>query len=183
MLTIQLGHPKIQQVSFPVVEKLQEAFLDLFRSDEESIWLFWNDVPLELRYKEDLSRSFDNILAMVWLVQRDERGAIRVELENPLLSIQWEVRWEQDEIAVLGRFSAKDKLHAPYAEALNKSSEVRSAKGEFLSEWKTLLHQVIVAFQAGRVEIQDGPERRKWELLQRVEQEIPKYGKLYLKPL
>ena len=41
-----------------------------------------------------------------------------------------------------------------------------------MSEWKTLLHQIIVAFQSGQVEIQDGTERRKRELLQRVERQI-----------
>ena len=39
------------------------------------------------------------------------------------------------------------------------------------------------AARIGERTFQDGPERRKWELLQRVEQQIPKYGKLYLKPL
>lgn len=182
-LSLQLGHPRINQRHFRHFEKIKEVFLHLFRPEEESIYLFWHQVPIRVRYRNDLSRDIDSILAMVWLVQRDESGATTVELESPLLSMGWEVRWERDEITVRGRFLAKDKLHAPYAEALNKSSEVRSAKGEFLSEWKTLLHQVIVAFRAGHVEIQDGPERRKWELLQRVEQQIPKYGKLYLKPL
>jgi len=52
-------------------------------------------------------------------------------------------------------------------------------RAAFLSEWKTLLHQIIVSFEAGEIEIEDGTERRKWELLRRVEKQIAGYGQLY----
>ena len=63
---------------------------------------------------------------------------------------------------------------------MDEKKEIR--KQTFLNEWKTLLHQIIVAFQSGHVEIRDGTERRKWELLQRVERQIPQYGQLYVRP-
>lgn len=179
MLLLQLGHPKIKQVSVPAIGHLRDAFLYLFRAEEESVYLFWHDIPLRFRYRQDLHRNFDDILAMVWLVQRDDQGATKVHFATQLVSIDWEIRWGHDNIVIHGRFAAYDDLYAHYAEALNKRPEVKLSKQAFLSEGKTLLHQIIVAFQAGHVEIKDGTERRKWEMLQRVEQLIPQYGQLY----
>jgi len=176
---IQLGHPKINQGPFPPFERLCDAFPALFRAEEESVYLFWHAIPLRIRYREDLYRNFDSILALVWLAQRDDRGATKVELNNQLLSIHWEVRWEGDELNIHSAFVAHEELYAPYALSLERRPEAQMKKEAFLSEWKTLLHQIIVAFRSGRVEIRDGVERRKWEMLQRVESQIQQYGRLY----
>lgn len=182
-LSLQLGHPKINQGAFPVFETVRDVFLQLFRAEEESIYLFWHDAPLRLRYSEDLYHNFDAILAMVWLIQRDERGATKADFTTQLLSVGWELYWEGDELRIQSTFTELDDLYAPYAQALNRWPELRMSKQAFLSEWKTLLHQIIVAFQAARAEIRDGTERRKWELLQRVEGQILQYGRLYVSSL
>ncbi|MCP4287757.1 MAG: hypothetical protein GY792_25520 [Gammaproteobacteria bacterium] len=178
---LQLGHPKINQGSFPVFEQVREIFVHLFRAEEESIYLFWYQIPLRFRYREDLHHSFDNILSMVWLIQRDEQGTTKVEFITQLLSIHWEIRWEGDGLVIRSTFTELDDLYAPYAQTLNQYPEVQMEKQAFLSEWKTLLHQIIVAFRSGHVEIQDGVERRKWEMLQRVEHQIAQYGQLYIR--
>ena len=176
---LQLGHIKIRQEPFPAFATVKEVFLHLFRAEEESIYLFWRAIPVRVRYREDLYHNMDAMLAMVWLIQRDEAGATQVDLVNQLLTIRWEVRWQQDDLAIHSVCAAHDALYTPYAEALNQQPEVTMARHVFLYEWKTVLHQIIVAFQAGQVTIQDGTERRKWELLQRVEGQIAHYGQLY----
>src|SRR5262249_52089712 len=179
-LVIQLGHPKINQGPFPPFERLCDAFPALFRAEEESVYLFWHAIPLRIRYREDLYRNFDAILAMAWLVHRDEQGATKVDLMTQLLSIHWEIRWESNRLVIHSTYFEQDDLYAPYAQALTQWTEGQISKPVFLSEWKTLLHQIIVAFQSGQVEIRDGTERRKWEMLQRVERQIPQYGQLYI---
>ncbi|MBX2998654.1 MAG: hypothetical protein KF893_09115 [Caldilineaceae bacterium] len=179
MFTIQLGHPKIKTGPFPTLEKVKDAFFFLFRPEEESIYLFWHAIPLRMRYREDLHRNFDAILAMAWLVLRDERGATRVDLINQLITAQWEIHWDERNLTIAAAFSALDDLYAPYAHALNRWAEMTMPKQAFLNEWKPLLRQIIVAFQSGQIEIEDGTERRKWEMLQRVEEQIPCYGQLY----
>lgn len=179
---LQLGHPKINQGPFPVFDCVREVFLYLFRAEEESAYLFWHTIPLRLRYREDLSRAFDDILAMVWLIQRDDQGAARAEFATQLVAVRWELRWEGAALIITSSFRALEDLYAPYAEALGWYPELRVDRQAFLAEWKTLLHQIVVAFQAGEVVIRDGTERRKWELLQRVERAIPSYGCLYLRP-
>lgn len=179
---LQLGHPKINQSTFPAFKQVKEAFICLFRLEEESIYLFWQQIPIQFRYQADLYHNFDEILGMVWLVQRDEQGATKVSFTTQLLTINWELHWKSDNLVINSTFSAQDDLYVPYAQALNQWSEINLSKQAFLSEWKTLLHQIIVAFQASHIQIQDGTERRKWELLQCVERQIPQYGQLYLKP-
>lgn len=176
---LQLGHPKIRQDTFPAFATVREVFLHLFRAEEESIYLFWHTIPLRFRYRQELYANFDPILAMVWLVQRDDRGATRVDLTNQLLRMRWEIRWDGDVLTIHSVCSALDELYEPYAQAHNRCSDVTVDRQAFLNEWKTLLHQIIVAFQAGDVEIQDGTERRKWEMLQRVEKQIAQAGQLY----
>lgn len=178
--SLQLGHPKIQRVRPSTVEQLKDAFLSLFRAEEESGYLFWQEVPIQLRYREELANNFDQILAMVWLIQRDQQGATKINLNTQLLSAKWSVKWQDDELTIQSTFAAHDGLYSPYADALNLRSHLHLSRQMFLCEWKTLLHQIIVAFKAANIEIQDGTERRKWELLQRVEQQIPQYGQLYL---
>jgi hypothetical protein len=181
-LILQLGHPKIHLGSSHFFEQPSVIFVHTFRPEEESVYLFWHQIPIRLRYHQDLSHNFDAILAMVWLIQRDPEGATKVDLTTQLLTVHWELHWQKDNLTIQSTFTAHEDLYVPYAQALNQQPTLQIAKSAFLSEWKTLLHQIIVAFKAGKVEIEDGTERRKWELLQRVEQQIPQYGKLYIRP-
>lgn len=176
---LQLGHPRIRSGRFPVAQSLSEALDMLFRAQEESVYVFWHDIPIRFRYRQDLSRCFDDILAMVWLMQRDHEGATKVALDTQLLKAAWEVRWKDDACRIEAAFAERDELFAPYAEALNRYPEVHMERSAFLREWNTLLHQIIVSMEAGDVEIQDGVERRKWEMLQRVDRSIAEYGTIY----
>lgn len=177
--SLQLGHLKIRSGPFPVARSISEALKILFREQEESVYVFWHDVPIRFRYKQDLTRSFDNILAMLWLMQREDEGATKVELDAQLLTARLEVRWDDEACHVHAVFTERDPLYEPYAEALNRSPHLSIDKRAFLSEWKTLLHQLIVSIEAGGVIIRDGTERRKWEMLQSVEHGIADYGRIY----
>ena len=176
---IQLGHPKINQGSFSRFEKVKDVFLELFRVEEESLYLFWHDVPIRFRYCKDLHQIFDDILAMIWMLQDKESGAAKVTLQNQLLSMTWAFRWQGDDLQIDSVFSARDELYRKYADALNKNASIKVSKKAFLSEWKTLLHQIVISFDAGNIEIEDGTERRKLEMMQSVEASISGYGKLY----
>jgi len=179
MFTLQLGHPKITAQHFPEFSEVKQVFLSLFREEEESVYLFWNEIPLQFRYRQDLFANIDNIIALNWYLQQETTGKTSVKFSNQLLEMQWELYWTQGELIVKGHFHAHEELYQAYADALNASNEMTVSKQDFLQEWKTLLHQILVAFDAGNVQITDGQERRKLELLQRTEQTITGYGRLY----
>jgi hypothetical protein len=178
---VQLGHPRIR-ISRPVSAGLGDALSLLFRPDEESVYLFWQEIPIRIRYREDLPRCFGDILALAWMLQRDAEGAARATFETQLVTMDWAVRWQDEACDIEASFAARDPLFEPYAAALAARSTLRIDRTGLLAEWKTLLRQVVVVFEAGGVEIEDGVERRKWELLQRVERGIPAYGEIYTRP-
>lgn len=178
--SIQLGHPKIQFTSSEEIREVRNGF-SLFHSKEESIYIYINQIPLRLRYREDLYANFDQLLAMVWLVQKEEIGGTKIDLMTQTLLIHWELFWEEDDLFLKGKYRDTEELFAPYAAALNRFPEVKMKKSAFLSEWKTLFHQLIIAFKKGGIEIEDGKERRKFELLEKVEKKIDGYGILYTK--
>ena len=179
MFTIQLGHPKINTLPAQEFEEVNEVFLRLFHEQEESIYLYWHEIPIRFRYHEDLYNSFNDMLAMLWLLQKESSGETKVILSNQLFRILWKLYWHGDDLEIVAHFEAFEPLYENYAEALNQKSELRLDKRQFLSEWKTLLHQVLVSFEAGKISIKDGKERRKLELLQQTEKTIENYGVLY----
>ncbi len=179
MLTIQLGHPKINTVPAQEFEQVKEVFLQLFHTAEESIYLYWNTIPIRFRYKEDLYQSFDDILAMSWFLQKESTGKTKATLTNQLMTMDLEFYWKDDELKIVGRFAAFEPLYEGYAQALNRVAELQVSKRWFLAEWKTVLHQLLVSFDTGNIIIKDGKERRKLELLQQVENRIEDYGALY----
>jgi len=179
MFTLQLGHPTIKQYAPKQYAAVRDVLLELFRENEESSYLFWNNIPIALRYSIDLFANFDSILAMTWLLGRDEKGCTVVQFTNQLLKAEWTIQWHQDECSINGSFEAHEDLYASYANALNESGKLEVSKNAFLAEWNTLLHQILVAIDASENTIQDGTERRKMELLQRTEQAIGRYGSIY----
>jgi len=179
MFTLQLGHPTIRRYAPKQYAALRDVFLELFRDNEESIYLFWNNIPISLRYSIDLFANIDSILAMTWLLELDEKGSTVIQFSNQLLKMEWTLHWDQDVLVLNGLFEAHEDLYASYATALNLTGKLKLSKNKFLSEWNTLLHQVLVAIEASHNTIIDGTERRKIELLQRTEQAIGSYGSLY----
>jgi hypothetical protein len=161
------------------VQRVADAFEYLFRPEEESAYLFWHGIPVRIRYRQDLPVCFDNILAMTWLLGRDEAGASFVDLETHIVSARLELRWRNDDCHIRAAFKERRDSHQLYAEALNRHPELHMSKAGFLREWRTLLHQIIAAVEAGRIGIEDGVERRKWEMLQRVDRQVPGWGRMY----
>ena len=179
MFKVQLGHPKIIQGSFAEFERVADVFAQLFRKEEESIYLFWNSIPLRFRYQQDLKKNFDNILAMVWLVEKEDEGATQLKLDNQILEIKLELRWRGDRLEVQPGFAEKSNIYTSYCQRLNRDSSLQLSRKGFIREWHTLIHQMVVSLEAGNIQIKDGTERRKLEMLQAVDKKIVGYGILY----
>ncbi|MEM7185444.1 MAG: hypothetical protein AAF466_02200 [Bacteroidota bacterium] len=180
MFTVQLGHPKIIQDTPREFEKMQDIFLAVFREVEESAYLFWNDIPIRLRYREDLYRSFNDMLALVWMLQKEPKGSTKATLINQLMEVQLTAKWENDDLSIDGAFKSFEYLYRPLADALSRQSEIRMSRAQFLREWKTLFRQLIEVVESSGHRVQDGVERRRYELLTRVEASIDSYGLLYV---
>ena len=180
MLVLQLGHPKIN----PIPEgknysKFQDIFLDLFDSEEEAIHMYWHKIPIRLRYREDLHANMDFFLGICKLIFKEPQGATKVNFMTELLFIHWEIYWNNYQIRIEARFTDTEDAYGPYAEALSEHSTLEMDRYAFLREWKTLFHQLVMAFQSMNLNISDLNESKKLKLMQKLEQRIPKFGKLY----
>ena len=181
MFTIQLGHPKIMNIPEQEFEAIKDVFLSLFESQEESMFLFWNQIPIRFRYKEDLHWSFNDMLALAWMLQKERKGETKARFQNQLLTITLTCIWNDDDLSIQAHFEPFEHLYEPYAAALNQSNTLNLSKTQFLGEWKTLFHQVLVSLEASKCTIKDGVERRRLELLRHTEKSIKSYGRLYVK--
>ena len=179
MFLIQLGHPKINTIPKQEFKTVREVFLRLFKSPEEGIFLFWNEIPVRFRYARDLHDNFNEMLALVWLVQKESKGATTVSFQNQILKMNLTVEWEMDRLTIQGDFEAFEFLYDSYATAMNRSSSLELSKKAFLCEWNTLFRQLITAIDASNCSIEDGIERRRIEVLAQTANLIESYGRLY----
>jgi len=179
MFTIQLGHPKINRIPKQEFGSVKDVFLSLFKSPEEAIYLYWNQIPIRFRYKEDLHWSFNDMLALAWMLQKEKKGETKASFQNQLMRMELVCNWNDDDLTIKGSFKPFEFLYQPYGSALNQSEILKLSKKAFLSEWKTLLHQVLVSLEASNCSIKDGLEHRRLELLRQTENSIQDYGRLY----
>lgn len=180
MLVLQLGHPKVNPIpEGKIYTVFQDVFLDLFESEEEAIHLYWHKIPIRLRYREDLHANMSLFLGMCKLVFKEPQGATKVDFMTELLFMHWEVYWNNYQIRIEARFTDTENAYGPYAAVLNEQSSLEMDRYAFLREWKTLFHQLVMAFQSLNLGISDPKEGKKLQLMQKLEQRIPKFGKLY----
>ena len=182
MIFIQLGHLRLaSHIPNNVFINASESLKQLFRRHEESAFLFWHEIPIRFRYQQDIPRNFDQILALVWLMQRDDEGASEIELVTQLVSMRWQILWTKDRATITADFKPEMPEYQPYIESLNQHSEISLPKEELINELAMLLRQVAICLKTAKVQIQNGTERRKQELLERVVENILMPGKMYKK--
>lgn len=180
MFTIQLGHPKINSIISTEFASVKEVFPYLFHKNEERVFMFWNEIPIQLQYI-DFYENFDEILAMNWYLNKETEGKTKATISNKTVKIEMHLYWENDHLTTEFFVEAFDEKYQSYADAINEKPGLSCSKDSFLNEWNTLLHQIITAFNTANISITDGTERRKLELLHQVEQSIKGYGKLYIR--
>ncbi|RZS92497.1 hypothetical protein [Aquimarina brevivitae] len=180
MIQLQLGHPKIIDHGQIEIEKVNDAFLKLFHTNEESCFLFWDGIPIRFRYREDFYHCFNEILAMCWMLEKEKEGKTKATLTNQVMKITLKLFWKDDRLEIDALFEAHEELYSKYVEVLNTKNSITISKQSFLFEWNTLLKQFIEVLQQGEVTIKQDTENRKLELLKQVENSIKGYGKLYV---
>lgn len=179
---IQLGHPTVKTPLEREYDRLADVFPVLFPENAESCYLFWHKMPIRLHYAFDLHKSFNDILAMCWLLVSRPEGASVVHLETETHFADWNLSWKEGQLRIEAEFSGRTERWDIYGEALNGQPVLEIPVKAFLAEWKGLLQQVQLSLKAAKITIpQEGTEWMKPGLLQRVVERIPKVGVLYQK--
>ena len=114
MFLLQLGHIKVNQIPPQEFDTVKSVFLRLFIEKDESFYIFWNDIPLRFRYREDLYQDFDDIMSFIWLIHKKEKGETTATFVNQLIEAQVNAYWNEDELKMAGHFSAHETLYQQF---------------------------------------------------------------------
>lgn len=176
---IQCAHVEIRTLENRQFDRIAEVFPKLFWENQEAAYLFWNSIPVRFHYRYELFANFNEILAVCWMMQKQESGSTKASLRTDYFVFDWLFRWQGDQLEMSAKFMARKKCYDAYANALNKVSDIFLSKEEFLNEWSTLFQQIFRCLTHAGVIINDGIERRKFELMIGVIRQMESYGKLY----
>lgn len=178
---IQLGHPKINSLERKEFENLAEVFRFLFRENEESAYLFWYDIPIRFHYTYELYANINELVSILWLLYSREQGGNKCLFSTDTLFIEWEVRWQGDDLQIKSNFTSRRDAYHHYAAVLNQNQVLECSKKDFLAEWNTLILQLVKSLDAAGVEIRDEKENLKYLVLQKLAANLHQYGQLYVK--
>lgn len=178
---LQLGHPKINALDQKEFPNVAEAFRFLFRENEESAYLFWHDIPIRWHYTYEMYVNFNEWVSILWLLFSKEEGANKCLFTTDTLFIEWEVRWQAEELQIKSQFTSKRNAYHDYAAVLNQYPSLKCSKQAFLAEWNSLILQMTKSLDAADIEITDEKENLKYIVLQKLAANMPNYGKLYVK--
>lgn len=178
-LTIQCGHPNIRKVKAREFKTLSEVFPYLFCENEESAYIFWHGTPIRLHYTYELYENINEISGFCWLLQKDDQGELTASFMLEQLIMNWHFTWENNTIRIKSEFQSRMHSYDVYADFLNKKQELTMPLDAFLAEWKVLLMQLGKAIKTSRVTIEDGVERRRYEVMLRAEKKIQQQGSMY----
>ena len=178
-MRIQSGHPKIKSTTTAEFASVQDVFFEVFREKEEVLYLFWHEIPIAMRYQQDISLSFNDMLAMVWMLEKDEEGKTSITLYTELFKVTLKLHWEQEVIDIVPHFEAYDDLYESYVDVLNKHEYVTMRKESFINEWNGVLRQLLIALTVSKATVKEGTEKRKLSLFQKLVNNMENYGQVY----
>ena len=178
---IQCPHLTPRPLENRVFEKMTQVFPKLFWENDESAYIFWNQVPIRWHYTYELFANFNEILAVCRMLQKEQGGLTKAVIQTDYFLIDWIFKWEGEQLEIKANCLSKKRSYDTYAAAINNVSRIRLTKTEFLNEWKAMFHQVFKAFTSAGVVITDPAERIKYEWMIEMTGRISGYGKLYVK--
>lgn len=178
MFQIQMGYPGIIQKDSNFYKHLGEVFPGLFHNDE-AFFVLWQDIPICFRYRDDLTHNFGAILDMLQVLKENADGNTLLVLTNEILNLTIRMHWQAELLHLNMHVETEYSAYQKYSAALNEHDELVLDKSSFMAEWHTLIHQLVLAFHAGKVFIEGGLEQQKLKLLQGLDQQLEGYGCMY----
>ncbi len=178
MFQLQMGYPGITQSDSSPYKHIGDIFPGLFPSDE-AFFVLWQDVPICFRYREDLAHNFAAILDMLQALKENAEGNTLLVLTNEILNLTIGMHWQADVLHLNMHVTTDNTIYEEYCAALNANNELTLDKREFIAEWHTLIHQLVLYFDAGKVCVEDGFEQQKLMLLHSLDQQLEGFGCMY----
>lgn len=170
---IQVGHPTILYPETRPAPDLAYAIEELFPMDTEELILHWNNIPVRIGYKYELSVLIDDLLPLLSAILRTDQGRYKVAWDDPSFSAYWFLAWDKDQMTIEAEWHS---VAGDYEALLNNHNCVKISKDAFLAEWKGLLSKLIQAINLTDLQIE---VREELETLYQIQAAIPEFGVLY----
>jgi hypothetical protein len=171
---IQICNPTIRDRSNEERESLSSAILAVFPEATEDAYMVWNWVPIRINYNCDLSVMLEDVLLMLAALLQSEDGSHLTSFGANTFRAKWSLHWVAGELTIEAVW---ESVAGSYEDVLNNRCTLEIPRGEFLSEWKSLLKKVIGAIDRSAIKI---AEEEQFAMLRRVEAAIPKCGRIYV---
>jgi hypothetical protein len=172
---IQVSNPTFLNPSESFDDSLREVIEDIFPYETEYAFLFWNGLPVSLRYKYDVNRILNSVLSLInLLIASEETPGFPFTLDCFSFKASWYVRCNGDDLKIESEWH---RIDGGYENWLNARSQLEIKKSIFIAEWKTLLMKIIEAIDKSSLKV----DKKSLIDLRKTEAAITKFGKLYQK--
>lgn len=143
---IQAGNPRLQdEINFND-ESLSDAIESLFILNTESAILMWNHICVPLSYKYDISYMIEDILDLLFSLQKKEFGRKTIEWLPDTFRCNWLIVWNAGNMEIQSKWEC---TIGHLEQILNKVPCVMLSVDTFLSEWKEVLRIIINGLEKG----------------------------------
>ncbi len=170
---IQTSNPIFHKSEEGLYQDLSDAIQSLFPTNTEEAIFVWNNVPIRLSYKYDMSIIVTEAVDRVSQILDSSSGQQTITWSSNTFHAEWTLRWKSDELTIQSKwFAVAGRLE----DKLNLNSLLRMHLHDFISEWKLPFKMVINALDVSRSRVEASNEIAN---LRRIEATLPRLGKLY----
>ena len=150
---IQLSNPTIESEVPTAVSDFSEAIEALFISNTEDAILIWDNIPIRLNYKYDISVIVDDLVPLLeQLSSNSEQGNHVIYFASSSFSTEWSLEWVNSLLKINSRWYT---IVGNYEELLNEHGTIELTINEFLGEWKPLLQKLFNLVRRHHIKLED----------------------------
>lgn len=177
---IQPGHVRVKKNQLSKEDDFRDIFPAMFSENDESMYLFWHQIPIRFHYTFDCFASLGNIIDTLELIAENSVGNTQLIFLTETVSGQWSLSWKDEIVTIDSIWTGREEVKL-YAEALNSAGKVEMKIESFLAEWKLPLIQVLNAIDTGKGRNLNDSIEVKVEQIGTILQAAESYGIQYQK--
>lgn len=175
---IQAGHPRALPAPKKTYPSLAEVFIDLFSENDESAWLFWNQIPVRFHYTYELYSNVEDLIILLEKLAFEPQGKHEWIWLTDVFITTVQAEWKYPNLVLTSNWKVK-RSHQAMADLLNKKNKINTTTQGFLGEWKIILYQIINTLKKAEIVLSDEAEKNKILRLKKIINTIEKQGHLY----
>lgn len=140
--TIQASCPRSIDVFNTDVVNLSDAIECSFPMLTEDAVMIWNNVPVLLSYKYDISIMIDDILMILEVLRKENSDTKTVHWASNTFANVWYLSWDSTQLVINAEWG---NVSGGTEQLLQNSGSVLLTKQSFSSEWRKVLQNIINA--------------------------------------